>query len=378
MLVRKCFFNNNITLRGTYARNCSRWAGSLPIEDDVIIEVQKVQKTKSIKSNRANSDKVYIPEIRIKNLRTVINKQKPVSKYKKLEFLGDAYLDFVMSFILFSEFPQDRSNILAQKKEDYVTNKKLATLCHKSGIIQLLKYKPEDLSSKLYADIFEAYLGAIAFESGIPTSLNDFKARNAWNGWTETIKFIISIESSFKDYKMRKDISEFNHKRRVLQITNTKYFDLKKLSNIRADDFEGKIEVERLQFLGNSALKYFVSKIVVDRLNFEVYKLAYLRDEKLRKKTISTLTATYLKCPSFSLFYSIFKKKYYGRIGQDEKNKACSNDVKLFLGYMIATHFTYSLDLRCEKLFGLGWSSCESLINGFYLDDIMNQTRKMH
>lgn len=371
MLVRKCFLNNNITFKGTHIRTSSRWTESLLTETDVIIEVQNVQKIHPLNNDKLEENKVYVPNIRTKNLRKIISNQKPESKYRQLEFLGDAYLDFVMSFILFSEFPKARSNILAQKKETYVTNKNFATLCYKSGIIELLKNKPENLSSKTYANIFEAYIGAIAFESGIPTYLNDFKAHNAWNGWKETIKFIISIEPQFKHYKMRKEISEFNHKRRVLQISNTKYLDLKRLSNVQVDDFEGRFEVERLQFLGNSALKYFVSKIIVDHLNFEVYRLSCLRDTRLQRRTISTLTTAYLKYPSFSLFYSIFKKKYDGK-----KNKACSNDVKLFLGYMIATHFTYSLDRKYEKMFGLGWSSCESLINGFYLDDVMNQKTK--
>lgn len=98
----------------------------------------------------------------------------PQSHYQRLEWLGDAYLEAVVSRILFDRFPDEREGYLTRIREKLVANRPISYLAKLYGFenrIMGIRELPAisndgihkaDEHWKLLADCFEAYVGAIA------------------------------------------------------------------------------------------------------------------------------------------------------------------------------------------------------------------------
>ena len=88
-------------------------------------------------------------------------------KFQKLEFLGDSVFEVCAEEILSEELSNTISKSdLNIKKENTVMNKSLENLCKKAGLDKMVyssEYPPE---GKKYADIFEAFIGAIFVDKG--------------------------------------------------------------------------------------------------------------------------------------------------------------------------------------------------------------------
>lgn len=93
---------------------------------------------------------------------------------EKLEFLGDAVLDFILSEILYIAFPDDDEGILSKKRASLVNEEVLAVLAKKLDLDKFLKMgKGEvltggDKKPRLLASAFEAVSGAIFLDAGYP------------------------------------------------------------------------------------------------------------------------------------------------------------------------------------------------------------------
>lgn len=91
---------------------------------------------------------------------------------EKLEFLGDAVLDFILSEILYLAFPEDDEGILSKKRASLVNEEVLAQIARNINLDKyLLLGKGEALTGgekkpRLQASAFEALSGAIFLDSG--------------------------------------------------------------------------------------------------------------------------------------------------------------------------------------------------------------------
>lgn len=123
---------------------------------------------------------------------------------EKLEFLGDAILDFVLSEILYLAFPEDDEGILSKKRASLVNEEVLAVLARKIDLDKFLKMgKGEiltggDKKPRLQASVFEALSGAIFLDGGFE-AVKKFLTDN----FSEEVKNL-NLEVHFvKDYKTR-------------------------------------------------------------------------------------------------------------------------------------------------------------------------------
>ena len=100
--------------------------------------------------------------------------QRPHFDNQRLEFLGDAVLQLVMTEELYAQFPEFAEGQLTKMRSQLVSRKALAKF---AGIIGLGDYvllgKGEEASGgrkrhSTLADAFEALIGAIYLDSGIP------------------------------------------------------------------------------------------------------------------------------------------------------------------------------------------------------------------
>ena len=98
---------------------------------------------------------------------------QPRQNYERLEFLGDAVIDIVVSRELMREFPEGDEGILTQKRSALVQKTFLATM---GQLLKLLDFvqiestvdlKEEKIAVKQSANLFEALVGAIYLDGGI-------------------------------------------------------------------------------------------------------------------------------------------------------------------------------------------------------------------
>lgn len=101
------------------------------------------------------------------------NKRKGFYSNERLEFLGDAVLELIVSEYLFSQYPDLLEGQLTTMRAQLVQEPSLAYLSRQLGLDKELRLgKGEELSGgrskdSLIADVYEALLGAIFLDQGM-------------------------------------------------------------------------------------------------------------------------------------------------------------------------------------------------------------------
>ena len=156
---------------------------------------------------------------------------QPRQNYERLEFLGDAVIDIVVSRELMREFPEGDEGILTQKRSALVQKKFLATM---GQLLKLLDFvqiestvdlKEEKIAVKQSANLFEALIGAIYLDGGIEPAkqliLNSI--------WTHR-------HEAWKSVNYKGQLIELCH---MKQIDNPKFL----VSNVSGPDHQKLFEV---------------------------------------------------------------------------------------------------------------------------------------
>ena len=87
---------------------------------------------------------------------------------ERLEFLGDAILDAVVSDYLYEKYPFEAEGFLTEMRSKIVKGEKLqelATLIHLNSFIILNNVSPKG-KTRIFEDAFEAFIGAIYLDKG--------------------------------------------------------------------------------------------------------------------------------------------------------------------------------------------------------------------
>jgi ribonuclease III len=106
-------------------------------------------------------------------LRAVSHKSTGKESNERLEFLGDAVLNFVIASTLFQNFPKMREGELTRLRANLVNGETLADLARQMSIGDCLVLGAGEIKSggaerdSILADTFEAIIGAIYLDSGI-------------------------------------------------------------------------------------------------------------------------------------------------------------------------------------------------------------------
>ncbi len=92
--------------------------------------------------------------------------------YERLEFLGDAVLDLIVTEILFQKYPQQDEGFMTKLRAKIVKGDTLATLAADLGLNRILEVGERargqgiELSKSVLADVFEALVAAIYLTEG--------------------------------------------------------------------------------------------------------------------------------------------------------------------------------------------------------------------
>ena len=156
---------------------------------------------------------------------------QPRQNYERLEFLGDAVIDIVVSRELMREFPEGDEGVLTQKRSALVQKIFLATM---GQLLKLLDFvqiestvdlQEEKIAVKQSANLFEALVGAIYLDGGIEPAkqiiLNSI--------WTHR-------HEAWKSVNYKGQLIELCH---MKQIDNPKFL----VSNVSGPDHQKLFEV---------------------------------------------------------------------------------------------------------------------------------------
>jgi ribonuclease-3 len=92
---------------------------------------------------------------------------------ERLEFLGDAILDFVVANWLYRTYPEFNEGRLTSIRSAFVRTEKLSDLCTQVGLSEQLRLGRGEMNSggrtrqTLLADAFEAFVGALYLDQGL-------------------------------------------------------------------------------------------------------------------------------------------------------------------------------------------------------------------
>lgn len=94
------------------------------------------------------------------------NELKPFESNERLEFLGDAVLDIIISHYLFNKYPYKDEGYLTRLRARLVSRQNLNQLGVKLGLQELIQSKLDKESKSVYGDALEALIGAIYLDKG--------------------------------------------------------------------------------------------------------------------------------------------------------------------------------------------------------------------
>ena len=156
---------------------------------------------------------------------------QPRENYERLEFLGDALIDIVISRELMRAFPEGDEGILTQKRSALVQKAFLASMGKMLDLIDFIKIErtvdldQEKIANKQSANLYEALIGAIFLDGGIKPSKKVI-LETIWSNRSEAWKSV-------------------NHKGQLIELCHIKQLSTPKflVSDVTGPDHQKLFEV---------------------------------------------------------------------------------------------------------------------------------------
>jgi ribonuclease-3 len=95
---------------------------------------------------------------------------------ERLEFLGDAVIEIVVSHYLYNNFPERREGFLTQMRSRLVSRQYLADLAAQMGLQPLLSTYNVNITKNILGNAFEALIGAMYLDIGYKQTTKYFTA----------------------------------------------------------------------------------------------------------------------------------------------------------------------------------------------------------
>ncbi|MBL4592973.1 MAG: ribonuclease III [Flavobacteriales bacterium] len=124
------------------------------------------------------------------------NELQSFESNERLEFLGDAVLDSIISHYLYNKFPKKDEGYLTKLRSRLVSRQNLNNLGVKIGLQELMKFNLERASKSIYGDALEALIGAIYLDRGYSFAQQFVEERLLQNHID--IEEVILTETDFK------------------------------------------------------------------------------------------------------------------------------------------------------------------------------------
>lgn len=139
-------------------------------------QIERIEKLESIIGYSVDNPTIYIRALRH---RSTLSDEKfdSIDSYERLEFLGDAVLDLIVTEIIFDLFPDENEGFLTKLRAKLVKKNTLAMYARKLQLNSLMllgervRGQGIDQSKSVLSDLFESLVGALYLDLGYtPTS----------------------------------------------------------------------------------------------------------------------------------------------------------------------------------------------------------------
>ena len=233
-----------------------------------------------------------------RNLFTMINTMKslPTSEaeivdypttenYERIEFLGDAVLEMIVTTHLFFMLPEAKEGILSLFRIPLVANTFLSKVSKKAGLHRHLVVSHDVYFNlpgpreKMHADILESFLGAIFLDSGITEADRIFSQMYFQNSgerdlWKNLKPHELQREFPNGDRHLIKNCETLRKLTELEELTGIKFKHISLLaraltSNALGHNFLSRTSNERMEFLGDTVMKLLVTNFIYR--HFPVY-----------------------------------------------------------------------------------------------------------
>ena len=161
-----------------------------------------------------------------------VNEHKEKHDYERLEFLGDAVLDLVVSDYLFNHFKENEGE-MTKERASYVCEN--ANYCYANDL-NLSNYilvghgeqKEKQVKKAIMADIFEALMGAIYIDLGYATARKTILKIVApyienpsitfFNDYKSSLQEYVQTEQNSLEYKLIKEEGPAHDKKFTIEV----------------------------------------------------------------------------------------------------------------------------------------------------------------
>lgn len=132
---------------------------------------KRIDKLERIIETPIENPFIYIQALRHRST-LVENDFGPTDSYERLEFLGDAVLDLIVTEIIFDLFPEKNEGFLTKLRAKLVKGDTLAMFARKLQLNKLMLLADQvqgqgiENSKSILADVFEALIGALYLDAG--------------------------------------------------------------------------------------------------------------------------------------------------------------------------------------------------------------------
>lgn len=153
------------------------------------------------------------------------NQLQPFESNERLEFLGDAVLDSIISNYLYYKFPKKDEGYLTKLRSRLVSRKTLNRLGVKIGLQELIKSNINRASKSVYGDALEALIGAIFLDKGYVVAQKFVEHKLLRNHID--IEAVIQTETDFKSRVIewcQKEKKSFEFKITAVEDKNEKHY----------------------------------------------------------------------------------------------------------------------------------------------------------
>ncbi|MDX1638970.1 MAG: ribonuclease III [Balneolaceae bacterium] len=143
--------------------------GSTPVVDTE--HEERLERLKTVINAEIDDPFLFIRALRHRSVLADEN-YTPSDSYERLEFLGDAVLDLIVTEIIFQKFPQKNEGFLTKLRAKLVKGDALAKYAERLNLSDLLvlgeraRGQGIEFSKSILADVFEALVGALYMDQG--------------------------------------------------------------------------------------------------------------------------------------------------------------------------------------------------------------------
>ncbi len=148
---------------------------------------------------KANLNKIALTH------RSALNENKRLISNERLEFLGDAVLELVVSSYLYQHSPEASEGVLSHRRSQIVQTKTLAETAKSLNLNQQLILSRGEAKSggreneSILADCLEAVIGAIYLEKGL-SAAREFIVKNLLSRKVEVVDYKSELQEKWQKH----------------------------------------------------------------------------------------------------------------------------------------------------------------------------------